>query len=79
MVFCRPVSKVQINKDGKEEENTFFVMKEHTVFNLDQVTGPRLDQHRREAQVRPEFPDYGPADRAQAPADSRARHDRGGA
>lgn len=64
VVFCRPVTKMQVNQDGKEEETAYFVMREHVVFNLDQVAGPGLDEHRRAAQARPEFPDYGPADRA---------------
>ena len=64
VVFCRPIRKVERAEDGTEKEKNYFVLREHTVFNLDQVSGPNVERHRREAQVRPEFPDFGPADRA---------------
>lgn len=64
VVFCRPIRKIEKSQDGTEKEHNYFVLREHVVFNLDQVTGTGVEEHRREAMARPEFPDFGPADRA---------------
>ena len=40
IVFCKPVTKRGTGEDGEETEGRFFVLRNFTVFNLDQVSGP---------------------------------------
>jgi antirestriction protein ArdC len=40
IVFCKPVTKTEIDEDGEEVEEKFWVLRTYTVFNLDQVDGP---------------------------------------
>jgi antirestriction protein ArdC len=40
IVFCKPVTKAEIDEDGEEVEEKFWVLRTYTVFNLDQVDGP---------------------------------------
>ena len=63
IVFCKPVTKVQKKDEGDEEKGKFFVLKEYTVFNLDQVEGPGLDKFRVEP-VPTSIIDFAPADEA---------------
>ena len=40
IVFTRAVTKTTTAQDGTEDESTFWMLKNYTVFNLDQVDGP---------------------------------------
>ena len=42
IIFCRPITKEEIVK-GVEVEKTFFMLKEYSVFGIDQVDGEHLD------------------------------------
>jgi len=42
IVFCKPVTKKQ-NDDHDEQEETYFLLRTYTVFNIDQVEGDHLD------------------------------------
>ncbi len=64
VVFCKPVTKVRKNDDGDEEKDKFFVLKEYTVFNLNQVEGPGLERFRVAQPGNASFVDYAPADEA---------------
>lgn len=44
IVLWKPVSRKRANQDGKEVEDTFLIMREFSVFNVEQTTG--LDQFR---------------------------------
>lgn len=44
IVFCRPVEKVGKAEDGAEREDRWWVLKEYTVFNAEQVTGAAAER-----------------------------------
>ncbi|OAI51724.1 hypothetical protein AYO44_16940 [Planctomycetaceae bacterium SCGC AG-212-F19] len=64
IVFYKPVTKVRKTAEGEEEQHDFFLLREYTVFNADQVEGVALESYR----VRPGSPDasvnYQPAEAA---------------
>ena len=46
IVFWRPVTKTERDANGNEQEETYFLLKTYTVFNIDQVEGDHLDHLR---------------------------------
>ena len=46
IVFWRPVTKTEKDRNGDEREETYFLLKTYTVFNVDQVEGDHLDHLR---------------------------------
>jgi antirestriction protein ArdC len=40
IVLCKPVKKTKVGDDGEEADESFFILRSYTVFNLDQVEGP---------------------------------------
>ena len=46
IVFCKPVTKTEIDDDGEETKDEFLVLRTFTVFNIDQVEGECLDHLR---------------------------------
>ena len=53
VVFCKPVTKTTVDQDtGEEERESFFMLRSFTVFNIDQVSGPAVDQL-RDGDLRP--------------------------
>jgi antirestriction protein ArdC len=66
VIFFKPITKTEIDKDtGEEEEIKFGVLKTYCVFNADQVEGEHLDRY-RVGELTPEsqFVDYEPAEDA---------------
>jgi antirestriction protein ArdC len=64
IVFWSPITKMQQNENGEDEEDKFFVLRLYSVFNVDQVTG--LD-HLRAGQpdtTEPIVIDHQPAEEA---------------
>lgn len=72
IIFYKPVTKTTKKPDtGEEEESQFLVMREFTVFNLDQVDGA---DHLRTANVTTTMPDFAPADELIAATKADIRH-----
>jgi len=46
IVFWKPITKTETDANGEEQEETFFLLKTYTVFNVDQVEGDHLDHLR---------------------------------
>jgi len=46
IVFFKPITKVKKDDDGKDKKDQYLVLREYTVFNLDQVEGVGLDSYR---------------------------------
>ena len=46
IVFCRPITKRKTESNGEEREDSYFLLKTYTVFNIDQVAGDQLDHLR---------------------------------
>lgn len=46
IVFWRPVTKTEKDSNGDEREETYFLLKTYTVFNVDQVDADHLDHLR---------------------------------
>lgn len=46
VVFCRPITKTEIAPDGEEIEESFWLLRSYTVFNVDQVEGEHLNHLR---------------------------------
>ncbi len=46
IVFCRPITKRKTESNGEEREDSYFLLKTYTVFNIDQVAGQNLDHLR---------------------------------
>src|SRR6516165_10432741 len=44
-ILFKPITKTTKNSDGEEEESRFFLMREFTVFNAEQVTGPGIEDY----------------------------------
>lgn len=55
IIFCRPITKEEIVK-GVEVEKTFFMLKEYSVFGIDQVDGEHLDYLRYQQPTASEEP-----------------------
>jgi len=45
-IFFKPITKTKTNRKGEEVEDNFCVMRQFTVFNVDQVEGDHLDHLR---------------------------------
>src|SRR6266508_6297487 len=66
IVFWKPIAKEVITDLGETETEEFLLLREYTVFNVEQVEGKALDRFR----VQPgrgsnkEFADFGPAEQA---------------
>ncbi len=80
VVFCKPVTKKPKDaEDGDEREGKYLVLRNFTVFSVDQVEGEAADRLRAEiTRERTDFTDFAPAERAiEAPgADIRHGGDR---
>jgi antirestriction protein ArdC len=64
IVFFKPITKTNTDPDtGEEEESRFGILRNYTVFNVDQVEGEHLD-HLRVTDTTDSFIDYEPAERA---------------
>jgi antirestriction protein ArdC len=63
IVFFRPVTKKTVTAEGDEATDKFLVLREFTVFNLDQVEGECLDHLRPRPRSQSNFIDYEPADK----------------
>jgi antirestriction protein ArdC len=66
IVFFKPITKTEIDKDtGEEEEIKFGLLKTYCVFNVDQVEGEHLDEFRvTELTPTIKFMDFEPAEEA---------------
>jgi antirestriction protein ArdC len=45
-IFFKPITKTKANRKGEEVEDNFCIMRQFTVFNIDQVEGDHLDHLR---------------------------------
>ncbi|TWU08882.1 DNA primase TraC [Symmachiella macrocystis] len=57
IVFAKPITKTKTDTHGDEVEEKFFILKQYTVFNIDQVEGDHLNHLRAgcEQDTRTEF------------------------
>jgi antirestriction protein ArdC len=77
VVFCKPVKRGQRDDDeGEERKGDYLLLRNFTVFNVDQVEGEAADRLRAEhaAPQRAAFADYDPAERAVAATGADIRH-----
>jgi antirestriction protein ArdC len=61
-VLFKPITKTTKNSDGEEEESRFFLLREFTVFNAEQVTGPGIEDYLAKPRNGNGFVDYQPAE-----------------
>jgi antirestriction protein ArdC len=73
-VLFKPVTKTRQNSDGEDEESRFFLMREFTVFNAEQVTGPGIEDYLAKPRKSNVFADYRPAADAIAATGADIRH-----
>jgi antirestriction protein ArdC len=74
IVFCKPVTKTRKDANGDDEEERFFLMREFTVFNAEQVTGPGIEDYRAKPRNSNGFVDYQPAEDVIAATGADIRH-----
>jgi len=76
VVFCKPVTKKPKDaEDGDEREGTYLVLRNFTVFSVDQVEGEAADRLRAEAaRGQKPFTDFAPAEHAIAATKADIRH-----
>lgn len=63
IVFFRPIEKITKNEKGEEKKSRFGLMREFTVFNVEQVEGACVDHLRAKPRASSAFVDFEPADR----------------
>jgi antirestriction protein ArdC len=63
-ILFKPITKTTKNGDGEEGEERFFLMREFTVFNAEQVTGPGIENYLAKPRSSNGFVDYQPAEDA---------------
>jgi antirestriction protein ArdC len=73
-ILFKPITKATKNSDGEEEESRFFLMRDFTVFNAEQVTGPGIEDYLAKPQKGNGFVDYQPAEDVIAATDADIRH-----
>ena len=74
-VYFRPVTKTTKNRNGEEEEERFFLLREFVLFNAEQVTGPGVEDYLARPRSGGGFVDYQPAEDAIAATGADIRHD----
>jgi antirestriction protein ArdC len=62
VVFCKGITKRTTNERGEEEEDQFFLLREYTVFNAEQVEGDGIEEYRVRPRPGPSAVDFGPAE-----------------
>lgn len=72
IIFFKPITTVARKANGDEEERTFPLLREYTVFNADQVEG--AEQFKVRHTVVPTPPDYLPAERVIEATGADTRH-----
>jgi antirestriction protein ArdC len=73
-VYFRPVTKTTKNRNGEEEEERFFLLREFVLFNAEQVTGPGVESFLARPRTGGGFVDYQPAEDAIAATGADIRH-----
>ncbi|MBN9120769.1 MAG: DUF1738 domain-containing protein [Planctomycetes bacterium] len=76
VIFCKPIiKKPKDAEDGDEREGKYLVLRNFTVFSVDQVEGEAADRLRAETTLdRTEFIDFAPAEHAIAATAADIRH-----
>jgi antirestriction protein ArdC len=76
IVFAKPITKTKTDKHGEEVEDKFFILKQYTIFNVDQVQGDHLDHLRAgyEQDTRTEFEILEHAEEVFAATGAEVRH-----
>jgi antirestriction protein ArdC len=73
-VYFRPVTKTTKNRNGEEEEERFFLLREFVLFNAEQVTGPGIEDYLARPRTGGGFVDYQPAEEAISATGADIRH-----
>ncbi len=63
-ILFKPITKATKNGKGEEEEERFFLLREFTLFNAEQVTGPGVEDYLAKPRNTNGFLDYEPAEQA---------------
>jgi antirestriction protein ArdC len=63
IIFWKPITTIKKNGDGKDEERTFPLLREYTVFNADQVEGEAVEKFRVHPPTCQTVIDYEPAEK----------------
>lgn len=62
IVFCRPVERTGKDKNGDDCEERFWVLREYTVFNAEQVEGAAAERLLAPVNSEPRFDNFAPAE-----------------
>jgi antirestriction protein ArdC len=73
-VYFRPVTKTTKNRNGEEDEERFFILREFVLFNAEQVTGPGVESFLARPRTGGGFVDYQPAEDAIAATGADIQH-----
>ena len=76
IVFCRAVTKEKLDRSGKEVVEKYFLLREFTVFNIEQTVGGNIDhlRHQEREDTRSEVEIYEEAEQAIAATGADIRH-----
>jgi antirestriction protein ArdC len=78
VIFWKPIKTTKKNANGEEEQATFPLMREYTVFCADQVEGEAIDKYRTHAPTTASVIDFEPAEKVIAATGAEIRHVAGG-
>jgi antirestriction protein ArdC len=74
IIFWKPVTTSKKNAEGEEEQATFPLLREYTVFNCDQCEGDAIEKFRTHAPTTAAVIDYEPAEKVIAATGADIRH-----
>lgn len=77
IVFYSPIKKTVTNEQtGEQDEETFFVLRSYSVFNIDQVEGKHLDRYRVDLEHQDQtWPNFKPAEDLIAATGATIKHE----
>jgi antirestriction protein ArdC len=73
-ILFKPITKTTKNSDGEEAESRYFLMREFTVFNAEQVAGPGIESYLAKPRSSNGFVDYQPAENVIAATGAEVQH-----
>jgi len=74
IIFWKPITKVEKDKNGDEHERSFPLLREYTVFNVEQVEGETIEKYRVHPPTSTIAIDFEPAEEVIAATGADVRH-----